>query len=146
MKEKISLSQVSDLISEIEYYESLGYHKLADSILKDLAKIAGRATTQDFGVYGDSLGLSQNLTFFNDYIMSIPACSKLFSLSPTAQAYITQDLGSCMSRKTQEGKPYQQAYEECAYEMGGNHPLLNDDQSKQYIDECMQAIGMMGSP
>lgn len=144
MKDKKVLSQVKDLITEIEFYESLGYHKIADDILSNLFKIAGRATTQDFGVYGDALGMSYQLGFFNDYIMKIPACSKLFSLSPTARAYITNDLGTCMQQKTQQGMPYQQAYEACAYEMGANHPLMQDDQSKQYIDECMQAIGMMG--
>lgn len=140
----INLNEVKDLITEMEFYESLGYHKLADDIMDNLRKIAGRATTQDFGVYGDSLGLAYQLSFFNDYIMKIPACAKLFSLSPNAQAYITNDLGTCMYKKTQEGKPYQQAYEECAYEMGANHPLMQDDQTKEYIDECMKAIGMAG--
>lgn len=92
---------MNDILREIEYYESIGKHALADKLQRELVKLAKRFKIEDSGSGALSQALLlQNVLFqINDAIAKIPECARCFNAGLSDGPAVIGDLKDLAARQ-----------------------------------------------
>lgn len=133
------ISEIQNLFDEIAYYESRGQYKLADSIVKQLQKIAKQVQVKDLTGNELATAFTDSAKFLqlNTFIRNIPECALAFSINKDFEPFFMGDYKDCIGSFVNAGQKLEDAYVNCN-KMVGKNPELQVNQDK--IDACMKKI------
>ena len=131
-------NSIKDLFSEIEFYESKGYYKLADAVLQKIKIYAHDANIgKDIG-YQD-FAKSFNANAFYNLIKQIPACMNLY-FPQNKNPLITPDFNDCIESQYKITRNYEQAVTNCYKQRNNLFNSIGGIQNSQSYSDCFNAL------
>lgn len=101
---KLSLSNIKDYVDEIQYYEQMGYYKIADKLTKAITKLAWDFDPNDMGYenYTKNIGDIAARARLMGILRNTPECADLLNDINNTKPTTWEDPRNCAARLTQQ--------------------------------------------
>lgn len=128
------------LMSEIEYYESVGKYKLADDLSSKLLRVAREFKIEDMGSGSEAYRNKAEMQQLEYYISTIPECALCSQVGVKGEFNIVQDLTDQIADLVSKGATLPQATQQALSNQSRYRDVFKDNKLPPACITCMERM------